>query len=213
MHRAPLSLDTSAFSTSPLTTHQLLFQETPPIPFSRLQKPLPFAQNPLPQPLGTAPLSRPGFSGCLAPPSLICTNFPRSLVLSRHPCRLPFPLCVPIPGQAALPGSDDFPRPPVYPLDHLLGSLRPRRTGGCQEGRQLLQGHLGPGGEQPREWTRSSLSPPGGIGGGAGLVDLSCVGDFLLSAVAVVGCALSAVGFLFCFVYAFGGGGKRECSE
>lgn len=58
--------------------------------------------------------------------------------------------------------------------------------------------------------TPRALSLRGCFGGGAGVVDsrlLSCVGDFLLllSAVAIVGCTMSAVRFWFVLYMPFGG--------
>lgn len=91
----------------PLTTHQLLLQALGPPSFSPLQKPLPFA----PHPLSPPPAQLHDLDRILGFPHTSLANLhelPRRLVLPRHPCKLPFPLCVPIPGQTAPPGSDDL---------------------------------------------------------------------------------------------------------
>lgn len=134
--RTPLSFaQTLTPHPRPPITHQFLFHALRYRSLSPLQKPLPFARNPLsPRPPLRASLSRQGFYSSLASPFLNCTNFLRVLFSARHPCKLPFPLCVPILGPTAPPGPHDFLRPPD-PLDHLLVSSRPRSVDGIGEGR------------------------------------------------------------------------------
>lgn len=74
--------------------------------------PLPSSAEPLPR-THFPPLLDPGsflvgwgFSALSAPPSPVCTLFLRRFVFTRHSCKLPFPLCVPIPRQRVSPGSE-----------------------------------------------------------------------------------------------------------
>lgn len=49
---------------------------------------------------------------------LVCTLFLRRFVFTRHSCKLPFPLCVPIPRQRVPPDLGHSPRlPPLCPLE------------------------------------------------------------------------------------------------
>lgn len=213
----PLSRDTSVLCTGSPTPIC-----TPTLPCAQVL--LPFSSAEAHCPLhGTHSPSQPAriSAGILRSPR---TAFPRvhdsppqSCFYPRRPCKLPFPLCVPIPGQPAPPGSDDFPRPPAHPLTTsscppLPRALRGARGEGSSRGgtRSCSRATWAPA-ERGSERTRSSV-PAGCTGGGAGVVDSwwipdsSPVGETFV-VIAVVRCVLSAVGFLFCFVPAFWGRG------
>lgn len=100
------------------TSRLLQTSSHPVLSAPRTHQPLPSSVEPLPRthfPLLLGPgsfLVRWGFSALSAPPSPVCTLFLRRFVFIRHSCKLPFPLCVPIPRQRVPPGLGHSPRLP-----------------------------------------------------------------------------------------------------